>query len=82
MAFRLDQDDFFDVMEERGTVLGNVLGNVPVNVPVNVPGNVLGNVPGNVLRVLCQRLRRQNEASAAAPAALSGLAGPAQAITS
>jgi len=62
VAFRLDQDDFFDVMEERG----------------EVPGNV----PGNVLRVLCQCLRRQNEASAAAPAALSGLAGPAQAITS
>ena len=37
-AFRLDQDDFYDVMEERGEVLRNIL------------------------RVLCQRLRRQNEA--------------------
>ena len=36
-AFRLDQDDFYDVMEERGEVLRNIL------------------------RVLCQRLRRQNE---------------------
>ena len=58
VAFRLNQDDFFDVMEERGEVLRNVL------------------------RVLCQRLRRQNEASAAAPAALAGPAVPAQAITS
>jgi hypothetical protein len=38
-AFRLDQDDFYDVMEERGEVLRNIL------------------------RVLCQRLRRQNEAA-------------------
>ncbi|WP_022824163.1 cyclic nucleotide-binding domain-containing protein [Hymenobacter norwichensis] len=37
VAFRLDQEDFYDVMEERGEVLRNVL------------------------RVLCQRLRRQNE---------------------
>jgi hypothetical protein len=37
-AFRLDQEDFYDVMEERGEVLRNIL------------------------RVLCQRLRRQNEA--------------------
>ncbi|GAA3955611.1 cyclic nucleotide-binding domain-containing protein [Hymenobacter algoricola] len=37
LAFRLDQDDFYDVMEERGEVLRNIL------------------------RVLCQRLRRQNE---------------------
>jgi CRP-like cAMP-binding protein len=37
LAFRLDQEDFYDVMEERGEVLRNVL------------------------RVLCQRLRRQNE---------------------
>ena len=37
-AFRLDQDDFYDVMEERSEVLRNIL------------------------RVLCQRLRRQNEA--------------------
>ena len=37
-AFRLDQDDFYDVMEERGEVLRNIL------------------------RVLCQRLRKQNEA--------------------
>jgi hypothetical protein len=37
-AFCLDQDDFYDVMEERGEVLRNIL------------------------RVLCQRLRRQNEA--------------------
>jgi hypothetical protein len=41
-AFRLDQDDFYDVMEERGEVLRNIL------------------------RVLCQRLRRQNEAAQAA----------------
>ncbi|MGI4740339.1 MAG: cyclic nucleotide-binding domain-containing protein [Janthinobacterium lividum] len=41
-AFRLDQDDFYDVMEERGEVLRNIL------------------------RVLCQRLRRQNEAARAA----------------
>ncbi len=37
-AFRLDQEDFYDVMEERSEVLRNIL------------------------RVLCQRLRRQNEA--------------------
>ncbi|OON68916.1 cyclic nucleotide-binding domain-containing protein [Hymenobacter sp. CRA2] len=41
-AFRLDQDDFYDVMEERPEVLRNIL------------------------RVLCQRLRRQNEKSVAA----------------
>ncbi|NVO32668.1 cyclic nucleotide-binding domain-containing protein [Hymenobacter lapidiphilus] len=39
LAFRLDQEDFYDVMEERPEVLRNIL------------------------RVLCQRLRRQNEAS-------------------
>ena len=38
MAFRLDQEDFYDVMEERPEVLRNIL------------------------RVLCQRLRKQNEA--------------------
>ena len=38
-AFRLDQDDFYDVMEERPEVLRGIL------------------------RVLCQRLRRQNEVS-------------------
>ncbi|GAA4377557.1 cyclic nucleotide-binding domain-containing protein [Hymenobacter koreensis] len=37
VAFRLDQEDFYDVMEERGEVLRNIM------------------------RVLCQRLRRQNE---------------------
>ncbi|QJX48708.1 cyclic nucleotide-binding domain-containing protein [Hymenobacter taeanensis] len=37
VTFRLDQEDFYDVMEERGEVLRNIL------------------------RVLCQRLRRQNE---------------------
>ncbi|MGI4874766.1 MAG: cyclic nucleotide-binding domain-containing protein [Janthinobacterium lividum] len=37
-AFRLDQEDFYDVMDERPEVLRNIL------------------------RVLCQRLRRQNEA--------------------
>lgn len=37
VAFRLDQEDFYDVMEERGEVLRNIL------------------------RVLCQRLRLQNE---------------------
>lgn len=37
LAFRLDQDDFYDVMEERPEVLRTIL------------------------RVLCQRLRRQNE---------------------
>ena len=37
-AFRLDQEDFYDVMEERPEVLRNIL------------------------KVLCQRLRRQNEA--------------------
>ncbi|GAB3823977.1 hypothetical protein GCM10028821_02340 [Hymenobacter jeollabukensis] len=42
LAFRLDQDDFYDVMEERPEVLRNIL------------------------RVLCQRLRRQNEKSVAA----------------
>ncbi|RTQ52084.1 cyclic nucleotide-binding domain-containing protein [Hymenobacter gummosus] len=41
LAFRLDQDDFYDVMEERPEVLRNIL------------------------RVLCQRLRRQNEKSVA-----------------
>jgi len=41
VALRLDQDDFYDVMEERGEVLHAVL------------------------RVLCQRLRRQNDAAAA-----------------
>ena len=41
VAFRLDQEDFYDVMEERGEVLRNIM------------------------RVLCQRLRRQNEKSAA-----------------
>ena len=38
LAFRLDQEDFYDVMEERPEVLRNIL------------------------RVLCQRLRKQNEA--------------------
>jgi len=38
LAFRLDQEDFYDVMEERSEVLRNIM------------------------RVLCQRLRRQNEA--------------------
>ncbi|MFD2786328.1 cyclic nucleotide-binding domain-containing protein [Hymenobacter rubripertinctus] len=37
LAFRLDQEDFYDVMEERPEVLRNIL------------------------RVLCQRLRKQNE---------------------
>ncbi|WP_240163411.1 cyclic nucleotide-binding domain-containing protein [Spirosoma taeanense] len=37
MAFRIDQDDFYDLMEERSEVLQNII------------------------RVLCQRLRRQNE---------------------
>ena len=37
LAFRIDQDDFYDLMEERGEVLQNIV------------------------RVLCQRLRRQNE---------------------
>ncbi|GGF00163.1 cyclic nucleotide-binding domain-containing protein [Hymenobacter cavernae] len=37
VAFRLDQEDFYDVMEERSEVLRNIM------------------------RVLCQRLRRQNE---------------------
>ena len=41
LAFRLDQEDFYDVMEERPEVLRNIL------------------------RVLCQRLRRQNEKAAA-----------------
>ncbi len=36
-AFRIDQEDFYDLMEERGEVLQNIV------------------------RVLCQRLRRQNE---------------------
>ena len=36
-AFRLDQEDFYDVMEERGEVLRNIL------------------------RMLCQRIRAQNE---------------------
>ncbi|MFC7666532.1 hypothetical protein ACFQT0_03150 [Hymenobacter humi] len=42
LAFRLDQDDFYDVMGDRPEVLRNVL------------------------RVLCQRLRRQNEKMQAA----------------
>ncbi|UOQ76494.1 hypothetical protein MUN84_18415 [Hymenobacter sp. 5516J-16] len=37
VAFRLDQEDFYDVMEECAEVLDNIL------------------------RVLCQRLRLQNE---------------------
>ncbi|WP_046246289.1 cyclic nucleotide-binding domain-containing protein [Hymenobacter terrenus] len=37
LAFRLDQEDFYDVMEERGEVLRNIL------------------------RLLCQRIRLQNE---------------------
>ncbi|WP_133272279.1 cyclic nucleotide-binding domain-containing protein [Hymenobacter radiodurans] len=37
VAFRLDQEDFYDVMEERSEVLRNIM------------------------KVLCQRLRRQNE---------------------
>lgn len=37
VVFRLDQEDFYEVMEEHGEVLRNIL------------------------RVLCQRLRRQNE---------------------
>ena len=37
LAFRLDQEDFYDLMEERGEVLRNIL------------------------RMLCQRIRRQNE---------------------
>jgi CRP-like cAMP-binding protein len=37
-VFRLDQEDFYDVMEERPEVLRNIM------------------------KVLCQRLRRQNEA--------------------
>ncbi|SFQ77567.1 cyclic nucleotide-binding domain-containing protein [Hymenobacter arizonensis] len=37
LAFRLDQEDFYDVMEERGEVLRNIL------------------------RMLCQRIRLQNE---------------------
>ena len=37
LAFRLDQEDFYDVMEERGEVLRNIL------------------------RMLCQRIRAQNE---------------------
>ena len=37
LVFRLDQEDFYDVMEERGEVLRNIL------------------------RLLCQRIRRQNE---------------------
>lgn len=41
VAFRIDQEDFYDVMEERSEVLRNIL------------------------RVLCQRLRRQNEKSVA-----------------
>lgn len=39
VAFRLDQEDFYEVMEERAEVLRSIL------------------------RVLCQRLRRQNELS-------------------
>ncbi|SHM13699.1 cyclic nucleotide-binding domain-containing protein [Hymenobacter psychrotolerans] len=41
VAFRIDQEDFYDVMEERSEVLRNIL------------------------RVLCQRLRRQNEKAVA-----------------
>ena len=37
VAFRLDQEDFYDVMEERSEVLRNIM------------------------RVLCKRLRLQNE---------------------
>ncbi|WP_460501167.1 Crp/Fnr family transcriptional regulator, partial [Hymenobacter agri] len=37
LAFRIDQEDFYDVMEERGEVLRNIL------------------------RMLCQRIRAQNE---------------------
>ena len=37
LVFRLDQEDFYDLMEERGEVLRNIL------------------------RMLCQRIRRQNE---------------------
>jgi hypothetical protein len=37
VAFRLDQEDFYDVMEERGEVMRNIL------------------------RMLCQRIRLQNE---------------------
>ena len=37
LAFRLDQEDFYDVMEERAEVLRNIL------------------------RMLCQRIRRQND---------------------
>ncbi|QKG53197.1 cyclic nucleotide-binding domain-containing protein [Hymenobacter sp. BRD67] len=40
-AFRLDQEDFYDVMEERPEVLRNIM------------------------KVLCQRLRRQNEVAQA-----------------
>ncbi|OUJ76322.1 cyclic nucleotide-binding domain-containing protein [Hymenobacter crusticola] len=43
VAFRLDQEDFYDVMEERSEVLRNIM------------------------RVLCQRLRRQNEKTMAVP---------------
>jgi hypothetical protein len=50
VALRLDQDDFYDVMEERGEVLRNVL------------------------RVLCQRLRRQNETVAPPPAPAPAIA--------
>ena len=37
LAFRIDQEDFYDVMEERGEVLRNIM------------------------RLLCQRIRHQNE---------------------
>ena len=37
LTFRIDQEDFYDVMEERGEVLRNIL------------------------RMLCQRIRAQNE---------------------
>ena len=37
LAFRVDQEDFYDLMEERGEVLRNIL------------------------RMLCQRIRRQND---------------------
>jgi CRP-like cAMP-binding protein len=40
--FRIDQDDFYDLMEERGEVLRSIV------------------------RTLCQRIRRQNQALAAA----------------
>lgn len=45
--FRLDQDDFYDLMEERGEVLRGIV------------------------RALCQRIRRQNQAMAAAREAVA-----------